>query len=579
MWFRMATVAILAVSVVGLGVAETPKIYSRAAPPDKAALDRLNLKMEWSIYLPVNGQRDSIESVQTFDDQIFVQTRTGLLAAIDARTGKIQWQTSLGNGGYANVYPVAVNANFVYAAHVTRLYSFYRYSGVAEFSTDLGTPPTAGLAADSEAIYATLATRPNSAGVERIARFDIPTPIEMPDASVKAVKEFDKGKRMTNPVDELGKRYPIATGTPPRNDSVLESRSSGSRREVPVGGMSGSKTPSLAAVTRIGPPYFREGGATAPSLVVMRSLRQPYRLKGETAAITQQTPSISTIPPSVAAALALGDLRPQGIKPRLRWEYGMTHGLAFRLTMTPKRIWAVTEDRGFVALNKLTKKVEVSGKMFEQIAAAPAEAGTIGYVPLGDGTLLAVDLAAGNQLGGIITLWQANAGGLMNRTPVVTDDAVFAAGDNSGVVRIQRNTGIVDWRTDRASDRVVGVNKDFLYVQNRQGRLQIYDVKRANSRSVLGISAPLSSIDMSTFNIPIVNTVSDRIYFAADNGLLICLRDASRKYDAPVRMAPKADVDVPPPEADAMKKDAMPPPKEEPKKEEPKKDKKDKKQD
>ena len=344
MWFRMATVAILVLTVIGVGVAETPKIYSRAAPPDKAALDRLNLKMEWSLYLPVNGQRDSIESVQTFDDQIFVQTRTGQLAAIDARTGKIQWSTTLGNGGYANVYPVAVNANFVYVAHVTRLYSFYRYSGVAEFSTDLGTPPTAGLAVDNEAIYATLATRPNSAGVERIARFDIPTPIEMPDATINAAKEFDKGKRMTNPVDELGKRYPIATGTPPRNDSVLESRSSGSRREVPVGGMSGSKTPSLAVVTRMSPPYFREGGASAPSLVVMRSLRQPYRLKGETAGIMQQTPSISTIPPSVAAALALGDLRPQGIKPRLRWEYGMTHGLAFRLTMTPRA--HLGRDRG-----------------------------------------------------------------------------------------------------------------------------------------------------------------------------------------------------------------------------------------
>src|SRR5205823_4058855 len=140
----------------------------------------------------------------------------------------------------------------------------------------------------------------------------------------------------------------------------------------------------------------------------------------------------------------------------------------------------------------------------------------------------------------------------------------------SGVVRIERANGKVTWRTDRASDRVVGVNQDFIYVQDRQGRLQIFDVKRANGTG--GRTAPLTSMDMSAFNVPIVNTVSDRIYFAADNGLLVCLRDASAKYAAPVRMAPAVLVNpsiTPLPVIEAKKEE---PKKDEPKKDEPKKE-------
>lgn len=576
MWFRTASILGLLIALHQVGQADAPKVFSRATPPDRAALDRLNLRMEWSLYLPMATQRDSIESVQTFDDQLFIQTRTGMLTALDARTGKILWSAALGNGGYSNVYPVAVNSHFVFVAHVTRLYAFYRYSGVVEFTVDLGTPPTAGLAADSESIYATLTTRPGAAGVERIAAYNLPRPISVPDpARIAAMKPTDKEDRMKNPVDDLTKRYPVAGVSRTMPTTTVDEGSRGQVRDVPVGGMAGSRTPSLAVATRITPPYIREGHPPVTSLVVVPSLRPPYHLRDESSRDIQRTPSISTIPPSVAAALALSDLRARGVEPKMRWEFGMTSGVAFRLTQTPQRIWAVTENRGFVALSKKDKTIEVTGTTFEQIAAAPAQAGTTGYVPLGDGTIMSVDLATGNRAGGLNVNWKANVGGLMNRTPIVTDDAVFSGGDNSGIARINRTTGEVDWRTDNASDRVVAVNKDFVYVQDRQGRLQVFDVKRA-SGSRPGFSAPLASIDLSAFNVPIVNTASDRLYLAADNGLVVCLRDASPKYAAPVRMAPEISVN---PQVKAgvegLKKEdpKMPDPKmPDPKKEDPKKD-------
>src|SRR5438094_6226610 len=160
MWSRSVAAVVLFLGVSTLSFADNTRVYTRALPPDKAALERLNLRIEWTLYLPVEGRRDVIELIQTFDDQLFIQTRTGLVIAVDARTGKTLWSAALGNGGFTNVYPVAVNSQFVFVANVTKLYAFYRYSGVVEFISELGTTPTAGLAADDTGVYATLATRP-----------------------------------------------------------------------------------------------------------------------------------------------------------------------------------------------------------------------------------------------------------------------------------------------------------------------------------------------------------------------------------------------------------------------------------
>lgn len=564
MWSRPVAALGLLLALAALCHAENPEVYSRALPPDKAELERLNLRTEWTLNLPIEGGRDSIVLVQTFDDQIFVQTRTGRLITIDARTGRVLWNAALGNGGYSNIYPVAVNSQFVFVTNVTRLYAFYRNTGVAEFSMDLGTVPTVGLVADEGGVYVVLAVRIGGGGSQRIAAFDLPRPIPVQEA----VKAGDRipGQKMLNPVDELARRYP-AEGVErlPQSEPFERTRQS-SLREVPTGGMSGSRTPSLAVMPRVTPPYKLEGEPMSPSLTTLPTLRQPYRLRGDSARDIQRTPSIGTIPPSVAAALTLADLRPRGVEPRLRWEYGLTSRVLFTPSLSPSRLWLVTNTKNYLALSKVDKKIDVTGVLWEQVAAVPARVGTLAYVPLGDGTLVTVDLEEGNQISGLNVPWRANIGGLLNRTPVVTKDAVYAAGDNSGVVRVNRATGDVAWRTERAADRVAGVNQEFVYVRDRQGRLLVYDANRATDPST-GRTAPLTSINLPEFNIPVVNTVSDRIYLAADNGLLVCLRDASAKYETPVRMAPEVTVNLPPRGAvqglkEGMPKDQMPPGKE-----------------
>jgi hypothetical protein len=137
---------------------------------------------------------------------------------------------------------------------------------------------------------------------------------------------------------------------------------------------------------------------------------------------------------------------------------------------------------------------------------------------------------------------------------MVTKDAVFVAGDNTGVARVDRKTGDLVWRSDRAADRITAVNEEFVYVRDRQGRLLLFDAQR---RVATGRAAPLTGINVAEFNVPVVNMATDRVLLAADNGLIVCLRDASPKYAAPVRMA--AEINVDPPREEGVKGLEMPP--------------------
>lgn len=565
MWSRSAAAAGLLLGLGAFSTGQSPAPYSRAVPPDAAALARLNLRTEWSQFLPVGGGRDTIQLIQTIGDQLFVQTRTGQLIAVDARTGRIQWQAAMGNGGYTNVYPLAANERFVFAANVTRVFAFYRDTGVVEFTLDLGTTPVAGLAADARGLYAALATQPGAAGEHRVLAYDLPNPIVIPDLTKSPPPKAGETVVGTpNPVDQLTGRYP-APGPyrAPNAEQFERSPAAGGARPQSVGG-GGSRSPSLAALPRVSPPYTMEGQPTSPSLQTVPSLRQPYQLRDASGRNVQRTPSLGTIPPSVASALALTDLRPRGVKPKTRWEYGLTTRVRFAPVLTPTRVWIVSDTKSVIALGKADRTVEVNGPTWEQVAAPPAQVGVTAYVPLGDGSLLAVDLEGGSRESGLNILWRTNVGGILNQTPLVTADAVFAGGDHSGVVRVDRATGTQVWRTDRQADRLIAVNQDFAYVRDRLGKLLVYDVRRPTEAS--GRAAPLTGLDVPEFNIPVVNTSTDRVFLAADNGLIVCLRDASRKYESPVRMAPPVQADPAPrpttPPAmpmEAMPKEGMPP--------------------
>lgn len=549
MRLRLVLAVAAALGAAATAAAQPSGTYSKAVPPEKAVLDRLNLKTEWTQFLPVEGTRDALAQVQTLGDQVFVQTRTGLFVALDALTGKVQWTARLGNGGYANAYPAAANERLVFVAHVTKLFAFYRYSGVTEFVTDLETPVTAGLACDETAVFCVLGVRPGRAGAHRIAVFDLPPAVSVGEPPKPGKPDpLAAGARTgtTGPVDELLKRYSSGAITlaPDTFDQVVRPNA----LQAPGGGgLAGSKSPSLSALPSVVPPYSLDQRAPSPSLASASSLRQPYRIRSDASRFVQSTPSLNTIPPSVAAALALTDLRPKNVEPRLRWEYGLTSRVLYPVTLTPTRVWALTEDQRVVALNKYYDRAivtEVVDTLPSPVPAAPVAAGTTHYVPFANGTLFAVEGGKGTVSGGVSVKWRADVAGLNNHSPLLTQKYVYASGEDTGVVCLDRELGDVVWRSETGADRIIGATDELAYVRDHQGRFLVFDARRPTD-PVSKKSAPLGSAHFPEFNVNVVNTASDRVYLAADNGLIVCLRDAGAKYAKPLRTRPTADVNVP----------------------------------
>src|SRR6266545_1426788 len=65
--------------------AQDPKrVFNRPAVPPATVLDRLNLRMAWRAYVPTDGTRDGIFSIQVLEDMIVVQLRSGLIVALNA---------------------------------------------------------------------------------------------------------------------------------------------------------------------------------------------------------------------------------------------------------------------------------------------------------------------------------------------------------------------------------------------------------------------------------------------------------------------------------------------------------------
>jgi outer membrane protein assembly factor BamB len=560
MWHRSAAAAALLLALAYPALGQVNNVYSRAVPPDKAALDRLNLKIEWTANIPVEGRRDSLTQIQTIGDQIFVQTRTGLLIAGDALTGRLQWFVQLGDGKFANSYPVAANSKYVFAAHVTKLHAFHRYTGVAEFVTDLESPPTAGLSADESGVYCVLGMRPGNSGGHRITVFNLPSPIPVPTAPkgpVDPTKAAPVDPKAVNPVDDLMKRYSPQNLYRTNLPEVFDPPKTAATMEAPIGGYTSSRSPSVSVLPRVTPPYTLMNQAETPSIGVVSSLRRPYHMRNDFQRDIQQTPSIGVIPPSVAASLALADLRPKTVKPPVRWEYGFTTRIVHPLFLTPQRVWAVTDAKVITALNKQDHKVEVFEQLADQIGATPGRAGLFVYVPLSSGYLVALEGTAGTLKGGANILWRTPVGGIGNRTPFVTDKHVYYEGDHSGVVCLSRKEGEIIWRADDDTDRLIAANEEFVYIRDHQGRFLVYDAKRPTNATTKR-SAPLAGLDLAEFNVHVVNTESDRIYLAADNGLIVCLRDMNPKYVRPVRICPLPTINAPPRNVAEPKKDAEP---------------------
>jgi outer membrane protein assembly factor BamB len=152
----MALAALLLVHSAAFGQ-NTNRVYTQPSIPSREALDRLNLKLAWRTYLPTDRRRDGIYSVQLADDQVLVQTRSGMITALSAADGSTLWRANFDVAYHVNNL-LGFNAKLVLATRMATLYALDRRTGQMVWSLPLPGGPSAAPAADDEYVYVPLST-------------------------------------------------------------------------------------------------------------------------------------------------------------------------------------------------------------------------------------------------------------------------------------------------------------------------------------------------------------------------------------------------------------------------------------
>jgi outer membrane protein assembly factor BamB len=440
-------------------MAQRPRyLYTQPALPSEQALDRLNLKIDWHTYLPMDGKHDAILNYQLNLRDILIQTRSGALISLNAATGALQWRAEIGNP-YTPTIGFDVNAKSVFAIKGARLYALDRQTGVIQWEYTLPNAAAAPPAADNEAIYVPL-------GDDRFIALQMPAEY-LPKVPV------------------LGKARSIeATAVSPEDQ----------------GGASGALNPQRFA---------------APDL----SILAPYR-------------EIE---------------RPLGPQPVPIYEFQTQTQVDTRLEQESlifsRGVLETGANGHFIALSKGAPLHELYTFDANAGVAAPlGQHGDLAYIPSQDFRMYALDMATGQ------IRWRFVTGGPIIRQPRVLDDDIYVATERVGLYRLNRATGKMLWRT-YAATRFLAENKKFVYGKNSIGQLVILDRERGSLLTTYEAGRD--------FVMPLVNELTDRLFLASQDGLIVCLHD--RDYPTPVLMKNVQEISTVP-EVEQFRKAAPKPP-------------------
>ncbi|MBY0232036.1 MAG: PQQ-binding-like beta-propeller repeat protein [Gemmataceae bacterium] len=153
----MAALLVLAVGVMTTAQVPRSRIFSRPESPSDDVLRRLNMTLAWRQAVPMEGPKDRFLAIQLDHRDVFVLTRSGMVARLDGATGRILWKTRVGKA-YAATPSLAFNSHGVYVVANADLYGLSRATGNVDWEQSLPSGPGSSLVADEDQVYVPLST-------------------------------------------------------------------------------------------------------------------------------------------------------------------------------------------------------------------------------------------------------------------------------------------------------------------------------------------------------------------------------------------------------------------------------------
>jgi outer membrane protein assembly factor BamB len=221
-----------------------------------------------------------------------------------------------------------------------------------------------------------------------------------------------------------------------------------------------------------------------------------------------------------------------GPQPTRVWTEVASLRLELPIVITRDRLLAPTPNGIVLGLSKLLASNDMSPMVFRFSTESPIRVPAgyfdgVAYVGGEDASLYALETTNGRLR------WRHTSGVPISRRPAVTEEDVYIVAGKQGMTRLDRTTGEPKWsiptreglaESNGTADYFLAANPKYVYALDASGHFLVLDRRR-------GVT--LSVFDSRDLVFPISNDVTDRVYLAANNGLIVCLHD--REYPRSIR--------------------------------------------
>ena len=472
------------------------KVYTSPKLPMRDALDRMNLTVAWNARVSVDGNRDGIFSIQLLpgkQNQLLVQTYKGNVFLYDADHGDLIWKNQVGLP-YWTPQPAGFNSHGVYVTrrnvlHVLsrvdgsqRVYTFNTATKQADFGYELAIPPNAAPIADEDLLYFSMGDRinavvvPNFEAIEQAKRIrDKFTKEGKQDAIPPYLEELiPAGLDSAQPVFLWSYRFAnqFTTSTPLIHGDVLSALTTDG---------------TLTSVARFDKGPREE---LAEFKAIGKSLGAPGQHR-DIAYIGSDDFNL------YAVSMAGG---------RLVWRYVSGAPILLGPAVNDRDVFVSPERTGLARVDRVTGREVWLNRDTQRFLAANGRSGDI-TAAIGTGGVNPIVLTSPNhglRTGATVTVSGVADFPAANGTYSITNltDHTFALNGT----RIEGNSsGRGSWATLTNN----------VYALDRIGKFYVIDGRRGTT---------LATHDLSDWAISIANEWTDRIYLAANDGQILCLR-------------------------------------------------------
>lgn len=525
------------------------KLYSTpSVPPDTERLALNNLEVAWLDHLPAYQRKDGIHDIHVLGidsinrrETIIAQLNSGSVVCLDAETGKRVWMARP-EYGYEVVRQIAWNRHTVFAQCKNTIYGWNRQTGELRFRHLLDQIVSAPFIASDRQLFV----------CDERGKLDV---YELP------------------PFDRSGNRYAALEDLKAR---VARLRDQLKKTEVPPAAENpGQPAPPIGPDGKPNPvtklAEILPGGAAA---AVANEPGTPFQGLAARAAFGELNMEDLTEIEKRAYQRATAPIDPRNPddarfldgngEPRMlpAWTLNIGQSVAFRpvqgqyhlflpLNLLPENATlgntltgdAISPQGGGLVIEKREREnaleyqstqpsIEMPNLLTKGVLlTGPARYQNLAYLGDNLGSLTAWSIETNTRS------WKTNIGGSIDLPILPTERDLYVHGEKEGLWRLDRASGKPLWSMKAECGATVNavseaslplaVSPKIVAALDNAGRLLLLD--RATGLR-------LGRIDIPCWLIPVQNRQTDRIYLAANNGAILCLR--IRDHQTPVRHYP-----------------------------------------